>query len=63
MFLFSGGLAFSLFVCIIPFTLIIFWLLGKFLNSMEVESQIITLIETVIPYEDYAHFVEKNHLR
>jgi len=57
-FLFSGGLAFSLFVCIIPFTLIIFWLLGKFLNSVEVEMQIMTLIETVIPYEDYAHFVE-----
>jgi len=57
-FLFSGGLAFSLFVCIIPFTLIIFWLLGKFLNSMEVEAQIVTLIETVIPYEDYAHFAE-----
>jgi membrane protein len=57
-FLFSGGLAFSLFVCIIPFTLIIFWLLGKFLNSVEVEMQIMTLIETVIPYENYAKFVE-----
>lgn len=57
-FLLSGGLAFSLFVCIIPFTLIIFWLLGKFLNSLEVEKQIITLIETLIPYADYAHFVE-----
>ena len=58
-FLLSGGLAFSLFVCIIPFTLIIFWLLGKFLNSVEVEMQIITLIETVIPYEDYARFAEE----
>lgn len=57
-FLLSGGLAFSLFVCIIPFILIIFWLLGKFLNSGEVEIQIITLIETVIPYEGYAEFVE-----
>lgn len=57
-FLLSGGLAFSLFVCIIPFTLIIFWLLGKFLNSVEVEMQITTLIETVIPYEGYAQFVE-----
>jgi len=25
---------------------------------MEVEAQIVTLIETVIPYEDYAHFAE-----
>jgi membrane protein len=58
LFLFSGGLAFSLFVCIIPMTLIIFWLLGKFLNSVEVEMQINTLIDTVIPYSEYANFVK-----
>ncbi len=58
LFLLSGGLAFSLFVCIIPMTLIIFWLLGKFLNSAEVELQIISLIDTVIPYETYAQFVK-----
>ena len=58
LFLFSGGLAFSLFVCIIPMTLIIFWLLGKFLNSVEVEMQINTLIETVIPYSEYANFAK-----
>jgi membrane protein len=57
-FLLGGGLAFSLFVCIIPFTLIIFWLLGKFLDSAEVELQINTLINTVIPYEAYADFVK-----
>jgi membrane protein len=59
LFLLSGGLAFSLFVCIIPMTLIIFWLLGKFLNSAEVELQIMTLIDTVIPYETYAEFVKE----
>jgi membrane protein len=58
LFLFSGGLAFSLFVCIIPMTLIIFWLLGKFLNSVEVEMQINTLIDTVIPYSEYANFAK-----
>jgi membrane protein len=58
LFLLSGGLAFSLFVCIVPMTLIIFWLLGKFLNSMEVEQQIITIIDTVIPYDTYAQFVK-----
>jgi membrane protein len=58
-FLLSGGLAFSLFVCIIPLTLIIFWLLGRFLNSAEVESQIVTLINTVIPYQGYADFVKE----
>ena len=39
-------------------TLIIFWLLGKFLNSVEVELQINTLIDTVIPYSTYAQFVK-----
>ena len=59
LFPFSGGLAFSLFVCIIPMTLIIFWLLGKFLNSVAVESQIVTLIDTLIPYDTYADFVKE----
>jgi membrane protein len=40
-------------------TLIIFWLLGKFLNSAEVEIQINTLIDTLIPYETYAAFVKE----
>lgn len=57
-FLFAGGLSFSLFVCIIPFVLIIFWILGNFLSSAEVEAQIVTLIDTVIPYDEYAAFVK-----
>ncbi|HSL88745.1 MAG TPA: YihY/virulence factor BrkB family protein [Ignavibacteriaceae bacterium] len=57
-FLFAGGLAFSLFVCIIPFVLIIFWILGNFLSSAEVEGQIVTLINTVIPYDEYSNFVK-----
>lgn len=59
LFLLSGGLAFSLFVCIVPMVLIIFWLLGKFLNSVEVELQINNLIDTVIPYATYANFVKE----
>lgn len=58
-FLLSGGVAFSLFVCIVPLTLIIFWLLGKFLDSAEVEVQIVHLIDTVIPYDTYARFVKE----
>jgi membrane protein len=58
LFLFAGGLAFSLFVCIVPMVLIIFWLLGKFLNSVEVEMQITNLIDTIIPYDTYAQFVK-----
>lgn len=57
-FLMGGGLAFSTFVCIIPFILIIFWLLGNILDSTQVEIQINTLIDTIIPYESYAEFVK-----
>ena len=56
--LLSGGLAFSLFVCIVPLVLILFWILGNFLSSSDVEVQINTLIDTIIPYETYAEFVK-----
>jgi membrane protein len=59
LFLFSGGLAFSLFTCIIPLILIVFWILGNFLSSEEMELQIITLINTIIPYGEYAEFVKQ----
>lgn len=58
-FLLSGGLAFSLFTCIIPLILIAFWILGNFLSSEEMELQIINLINTVIPYDQYAEFTKK----
>lgn len=58
-FLLSGGLAFSLFTCIIPLVLIVFWILGNFLSSEEVELQIITLINTIIPYDEYAAFTRQ----
>lgn len=59
LFLFSGGLAFSLFTCIIPLILIVFWILGNFLSSEEMELQIITFINTLIPYSVYADFVKQ----
>ncbi len=58
-FLFAGGLAFSLFLCIIPFVLIIFAVLGNILDSSYVQFQINTLIETIIPYSRYSEFVKK----
>lgn len=58
-FLLSGGLAFSLFTCIIPLILIAFWVLGNFLSSEEMELQIINLINTVIPYDQYAEFTKQ----
>jgi membrane protein len=58
-FLFAGGLAFSIFLCIIPFVLIIFAVLGNILDSSYVQFQINTLIETIIPYSRYSEFVKK----
>jgi len=58
LFLFAGGIAFSLFVCIIPFNLILFWILGYFLDSAAVEIQINHLIDTIIPYAVYADFAK-----
>jgi len=58
-FLNAGGLAFSLFVCIIPFILIIFSVLGSILDSNYMQYQINTLIDTIIPYDQYSEFVKK----
>lgn len=57
--LLAGGLAFSMFICIIPFVLILFWALGIWLDSSTVELQISTLIDAVIPYQTYADFVKE----
>jgi membrane protein len=58
-FLFGSGLAFSLFLCIIPFILIIFSILGKVLEAESVEQQINTLINTIIPYKEYADYAKQ----
>ena len=58
-FLFGGGLAFSIFICIVPFVLIIFSVLGAVLDSTYMQYQINLMIETIIPYYQYAEFVKK----
>ncbi len=58
-YLLAGGLAFSLFVCIIPFMLIIFSVLGNVLNSHNMQYQINAFIDTIIPYENYAELAKK----
>ena len=58
-FLFSGGLAFSILLCIIPFILILFWVLGNFLSSASVAMQINSLIDTAIPYDTYSDFIKE----
>ncbi len=58
-FLLAGGLAFSLFICIIPFILIIFAVLGSVLDSQYMQYQINLMIDTVIPYYQYSEYVKK----
>lgn len=58
-FLFGSGLAFSLFLCIIPFILIIFSILGAVLEINSVEEQINNFIYTAIPYNEYAAYAKK----
>ncbi len=58
-FLLGGGLAFSLFVCIVPFVLIIFAVLGNILDSTYMQYQVNLLIDTIIPYYKYSEFVKK----
>ena len=59
LFLFAGGLTFSLFFCAIPFALIIFFVLGNILNSSSMQSQVNTFIDAIIPYSKYAQFVKE----
>ncbi len=58
-FLLAGGLAFSLFVCIIPFFLIMFSILGNILDSQNMQAQVNSAISAIIPYDKYADFVKK----
>lgn len=54
LFLSGGGIAFSLFASIIPLTLIMFSILGNLLDSATVEEQLTTILNTIIPYPEYA---------
>ncbi len=58
-FLLAGGLAFSIFVCIIPFALIVFAVVGTILNSEYMQLQVNGLIDTIIPYQQYSEFVKR----
>ena len=60
LFLLAGGLAFSLFVCIVPFVLIIFFAVGQVLErAISVREPLEFLIDMVIPYESQASFVKQ----
>ncbi len=54
----GGGLAFSIFVCIIPLILIFFSLAGAILERPSITEDINLFIDNIIPYTDYADFVK-----
>jgi membrane protein len=55
--LLAGGMAFSTFICIVPFVLIIFSLLGLLLETPAIENQVYLTLGKVIPYPIYAEYV------
>lgn len=59
-FLLAGGLAFSMFVSIVPLVLIVFSVLGSVLDSPSIADEINTFIDRLIPYESYADFVKES---
>jgi membrane protein len=58
-FLVSGGLSFSLFVCIIPLVLVVFYLAGILSEKFFVPNEFNALIEGAIPYEKYAAYIKQ----
>lgn len=58
-FLLAGGLAFSMFVSIVPLVLVVFSVIGSILAKAQVAGEINTLIDRMIPYQDYAEFVKE----
>ena len=62
LFLMGGGLAFSLFVCVIPLMLILFSVLGTIFQRPSIVSELNLFIERAIPYQIYAEFLRETIL-
>ncbi len=58
-FLLGGGLAFSVFICITPLILVIFFIMGNILETASLEHQITAIINTMVPYSEYAAFIKR----
>lgn len=59
MFLAGAGIAYTLVISMIPFVMIIFAVVGNFVSIGELESSLIKLIDTVIPYPEYADYTKR----
>lgn len=58
LFLMAAGVAFTMFVCIIPLLLIILYVLGNIVEQPEIIKEINSMIERFIPYPEYAEAVK-----
>lgn len=59
LFLAASGIAFSLVVSMIPFIMVVFSVIGNLVPIELIEKQIFQLIETVIPYGQYADYTKE----
>lgn len=57
--LLSGGIAFSVFLCVIPLVLVVFSLLGSLLEAASIKRQIDVFLGTAIPYPEYNAWVKR----
>jgi membrane protein len=55
----AAGISYSLFLGMIPFILLIFFLLGNIFDTQTLELQIGQIIDTVIPYPVYADYTKR----
>ncbi|MEA2031639.1 MAG: YihY/virulence factor BrkB family protein [candidate division Zixibacteria bacterium] len=58
-FLLSGGLSFSLFVCMVPVILVMFAVLGAILERSILKNEITIIISRIIPYETYSETIKQ----
>lgn len=59
LFLAGAGIAYTLVISMIPFVMIIFAVVGNFVSIDQLESSLIKLIDTVIPYPEYADYTKR----
>ncbi len=62
-FLSGGGIAFSLILSTIPILLLVFALLGNIIDPTTIDENIRKLINTIIPYPEYANYTTEVILR
>jgi membrane protein len=62
-FLSGGGIAFSLILSTVPILLLVFAVLGNIIDASTIENNLARLIDTIIPYPEYAEFTTSAIMR